>query len=197
VNQVFCLDYKEFFDLLEDDSVDLILTDPPYARKYLPLYTGLAAQSARVLRVGGSLCSMVPTFMLPEVLATMGMYLKWRWLISQSYRGGSHARLSMGIQVGYKPIVWYVKEKLSPRRCICDEVAGGKREKDLHPWQQSLDWAMYLIEHLTDEGDLVVDPFVGSGTVMEAAHRLKRRWMVNDNDPKAVDTTLKRLVAYA
>ena len=34
-----------------------------------------------------------------------------------------------------------------------------------------------IIEMTTDEGDLVVDPFAGSGTTLMAAELKKRRWM--------------------
>ncbi len=34
-----------------------------------------------------------------------------------------------------------------------------------------------IIEAASDPGDVVMDPFCGCGTTMEAAHRLKRRWI--------------------
>jgi len=37
--------------------------------------------------------------------------------------------------------------------------------------------AAFFIEFLTDEGDLVLDPFGGSNTTGEAAERLSRRWL--------------------
>ena len=35
----------------------------------------------------------------------------------------------------------------------------------------------YIIKMLTDEGDLVIDPFIGSGTTGRVAERLNRRWI--------------------
>jgi DNA modification methylase len=45
----------------------------------------------------------------------------------------------------------------------------------------------------SNRGDLVVDPFVGSGTTLIAAHRTKRRGSGIELDPLYVDTALRRL----
>jgi len=45
----------------------------------------------------------------------------------------------------------------------------------------------------SNRGDLVVDPFVGSGTTLIAAHRTKRRGAGIELDPLYVDTGLRRL----
>lgn len=38
---------------LEPESVDLILTDPPYPREFLPLWSDLGDLAERVLKRGG------------------------------------------------------------------------------------------------------------------------------------------------
>jgi DNA modification methylase len=45
----------------------------------------------------------------------------------------------------------------------------------------------------SNRGDLVADPFVGSGTTLIAAHRTKRRCAAMELDPLYVDTALRRL----
>jgi DNA modification methylase len=45
----------------------------------------------------------------------------------------------------------------------------------------------------SNRGDLVVDPFIGSGTTLIAAHRTKRRGAGIELDPVYVDTALRRL----
>lgn len=45
----------------------------------------------------------------------------------------------------------------------------------------------------SNRGDLVVDPFVGSGTTLLAAHRTRRRAAGMELDPLYVDTGLRRL----
>ncbi|MEM2146097.1 MAG: site-specific DNA-methyltransferase, partial [Candidatus Jordarchaeaceae archaeon] len=46
-----------------------------------------------------------------------------------------------------------------------------------HPARFPIELAMFFIEFLTEEGDLVLDPFAGSNTTGEAAEKLNRRWL--------------------
>ena len=43
---------RQLIDILEPNSVDLILTDPPYEREFLPVYEDLAKLAAHVLKPG-------------------------------------------------------------------------------------------------------------------------------------------------
>jgi hypothetical protein len=47
----------------------------------------------------------------------------------------------------------------------------------------------------SNEGDLVLDPFSGCGTTVEAAERLGRRWIGIDVSPRAVEIIKDRLDA--
>jgi len=51
-----------------------------------------------------------------------------------------------------------------------------------------------LIEWLTQPGDLVLDPFVGSGTTVAVAQRKERRWIGIDCGKYAIYTTQTRLL---
>ena len=74
-----------------------------------------------------------------------------------------------------------------------DVIDGDGLTKTHHEWEQGLREAEYLIENLTYENDLVVDPFLGSGTTAVAAKRLNRRFAGCDEDEASVNTTLARL----
>jgi len=56
-------------------------------------------------------------------------------------------------------------------------LKGASREKCGHPSQKPLELIRKLILMSTDPGDLVLDPFLGSGTTAVAAETLDRRWM--------------------
>lgn len=49
-----------------------------------------------------------------------------------------------------------------------------------------------IIEASSNPGDLVLDCFCGSGTILEVASRLKRRWIGIDNSLQAITTTMRR-----
>ncbi len=65
-----------------------------------------------------------------------------------------------------------------------------------YPGKQPLEPFIMLVELLTDEGDLVVDPFCGSGTTGEACLLLGRRFIGGDIDEKALELAKIRLSAY-
>ena len=67
-----------------------------------------------------------------------------------------------------------------------------KREKNkycenTHPTVKPLKLMSYLITMGSREGDLVLDPFAGSGTTLEAANLLKRRFIGCESDEKYRD----------
>ena len=49
-----------------------------------------------------------------------------------------------------------------------------------------------IIEASSNEGDLVLDCFAGSGTTLAVAAQLGRRWIGVDNSSEAIATTIKR-----
>lgn len=54
---------------------------------------------------------------------------------------------------------------------------------ELHPARMPIDIPIFFIKLLTDENDLIFDPFGGSNTTGEAAEILKRHWIsVEDNN---------------
>ncbi len=80
--------------------------------------------------------------------------------------------------------VWNI---LPPGR---DEKLFGK-----HPTQKPLALVDRCLRASTTAGDLVVDPFAGSGVTGIAALRLNRPFIVCENEPEYVDLTIRRLQA--
>ena len=50
-----------------------------------------------------------------------------------------------------------------------------------------------IIKASSNEGSIVLDVFLGSGTTAAVAERLGRKWIVIDNNPTAIQTINKRL----
>ena len=72
-------DCLEYMKTLPDNCVDVILTDPPYKKEFLPLYGQLAQYGARILRDGGTMTVMCGQTYLPELLNLMTPHLTYRW----------------------------------------------------------------------------------------------------------------------
>jgi len=63
-----------------------------------------------------------------------------------------------------------------------------------HPARFPRSLPEFFIKFLTDEGDMVVDIFGGSGTTGEAAENLGRRWKTIDVDPAYVYSSIFRFI---
>lgn len=78
--------------------------------------------------------------------------------------------------------------------------AGGERLKDangkkLHPTQKPEALLARIMAAATKPGDLVVDPFLGSGTSAAVAKRLGRRWIGIERDDAYADAAEARIAA--
>lgn len=67
------------------------------------------------------------------------------------------------------------------------------KEKTKHPTQKSLKLMKEIIEIHTNKNDLIIDPFMGSGTTGVAALELKRRFIGIENNHKYFRIAVNRL----
>lgn len=68
-----------------------------------------------------------------------------------------------------------------------------KKRRDEHPCQLPVHLLERLLLFSSDEGDIVLDPFIGTGTTAIAAKRLGRKYIGIDIDPKYVEITNRKL----
>ncbi len=66
---------------------------------------------------------------------------------------------------------------------------------DDHPTTKPVDLVGHFIEWHTKPGDIIVDPFCGSGTTCVAAERLGRRWIGIEIDPRFAAVARERVAA--
>ena len=196
LNSINCIDAVEGMRQLPLGSVDLIITDPPYEKAYLYLYGELAKQSPRILKRNASLLTIVGHYAVPDVIEMFSDKLNFRWIICMNQFGQNHARLKMGIEVMWKPILWYVNGTFSGDCYIMDGIVSSGREgilKENHHWEQDLDWLYYYIEKLCPKGGVVLDPFIGSGGTAVVCSRLGRNYVGFDIELKYVEAANERV----
>lgn len=68
-------------------------------------------------------------------------------------------------------------------------------DERLHPTQKPLCLMEWVITMFSESGDLVADPFLGSGTTALAAERLGRRWIGCELNPEYIAIAEKRIDA--
>ena len=76
-------------------------------------------------------------------------------------------------------------------------VPPGSAERTGYPTQKPVRLLERIVAASSRPGDLVLDPYAGSGTTGVAAARLGRRWLLVDRNPVAVAIARDRLAAVA
>jgi site-specific DNA-methyltransferase (adenine-specific) len=72
-------------------------------------------------------------------------------------------------------------------------IAPTSKERAGYPTQKPLTLLRRIIQLASNEGDVVLDPFCGSGTTLLAAQQLHRQWIGIDANPQAIAVARKRL----
>ena len=86
----------------------------------------------------------------------------------------------------------WLKSQVGVWQCFYE--ARDIRDKNIHPATFPIALAKRVIELFTHEGELVVDPFVGSGTTLVAAQDLNRNAIGFDLQRAYLDLCMQRLV---
>ncbi len=71
-----------------------------------------------------------------------------------------------------------------------------KGKTRIHPTQKPLELIAKLIELTTRKGDIILDPFMGSGTTALACKKLNRQFIGFDNNASYCKMAKKRLAAF-
>lgn len=136
------------------------------------------------------------------------MMYEWKGF-SPPVKGWRYSKESMEA-LDEQGLIWYPKDKTKrpARKLYLDESKGAllgnlwadiqnlqatHKERIGYPTQKPEALLRRIIECATNEGDLVLDPFVGGGTTVAVADKLGRRWVGIDQSVQAVKLTELRL----
>jgi ParB-like chromosome segregation protein Spo0J len=182
----------DFRDVLADlRDIDAIITDPPYPHEFIPLLEDLAAWADKVLRPDGVLAVLMGQTYLPEVYRLLDGHRPYRWTGCYLTPGNGYASMARRVQSNWKPLIIYGG---GPRFAdIIRSEGQDASAKSHHRWGQDYGAFHTIIERLTERGQTIADPFMGSGTTLLAAYALGRHALGCDTDPAAVTTARERL----
>lgn len=189
-------------------SADFILTDPPYLVSYRDRSGRTVAnddnaawlapafkQAHRVLKPGGLCASFygwnhIDRFMAAwqaaEFRVVGHMVFTKPYASSRRYLAHHHEQAYL-LAKGEAP---------AQRRLMSDVLPWDYTGNRLHPTQKPIRPLRQLIEAFTAPGELVLDPFCGSGSTLVAAQACGRRCLGIDLDARHVFTAGMRLNAF-
>lgn len=202
LNNCYNIDAMTLLGELPDKSVSLICTDPPYGVEYQGkkwdteeyFLANLKPWLDECIRVGKTVVWFCAGSMLAHILRgredTYKRILIWSKPFSKSIHNNIWYAMEPILIFGEQKGVDKNKHYGSPvfRHNNVHEFEHG------HPTSKPLKLIEELLYFYSNEGDLVVDPFAGSGTTLEACIRLKRNYLGSELDQEYFNALQKRLM---
>jgi len=204
IDQIICGDCLEIMKWIPDKSVNLVLTDPPYginviggnkpfgsiggnnivkANKYNPIINDdIKIDLSELFRVsknqiifGGNY------FNLPTSKGWIVWDKKKKNDWNDNFSDGELAWTSFD-----KPLKIY-------RYLFMGCLQEGKREKRVHPTQKPLPLFKWILEKYSQPNDVILDPFLGSGTTAVACLELNRHFIGIELSSEYCEIAKKRI----
>ena len=113
-----CCPIAALHEHIEPESIDVILTDPPYPKDYLDTWADLGTFAAHALKPSGHLLATSGHAWMPQILKMLDEVegIRYQWMLClpmpSSGRKGNMTGTCIGrrvIRITWKPILWYVK----------------------------------------------------------------------------------------
>lgn len=221
LNKIYNEDCLEGMKSIPDGSVDTIITDPPYnidiaewdtIENFESWMSSLFKEFQRISKQQIIFFDYSYTKLFEELSEP---YERFIWHREGGFRGKT-------IKKGYEPFYWYVNndeeavynqitevnpyaekdKRLKPERTVSNvwkipNLVGRKKERVGHPTQKPIKLINRIVEMTTNEGDIVLDPFMGSGTTAIACMNAKRNFIGFELDKKYYEQSLERIKNHA
>lgn len=171
INEVICGDCLEGLKLIPDNSIELVLTDPPYGinkdewDKEYP--KGFEKECLRIAKTVAIMCGQWAIPLCLEELKQSYVGI----IALHNKNGMTYSPLGFG---NWIPVIIAGERPKSGQDLISFIVRG---DKPMHPSPKPIESMLYLVKRLSKENDLVLDPFMGSWTTARACKDLGRNFI--------------------
>ena len=205
-------DCAELLSRIPDTSVDAIITDPPYflglthngkKGSFLdlaiakPFYKHLFEEYKRILTSKGCVYFFTDwkgmAFYFPIMDAILGVKNCLVW--AKGTGAGKYYSYSHEFILFHAPTTFQRKVGLNVIHNILPFATGAKKTngEKVHPTQKTFELIEKFVKDSTNEGDVVLDSFMGSGTTGVACINTNRRFIGMELDEKYFNIAKKRI----
>lgn len=211
-------DAVEWLHQLPDASVDLAITDPAYeslekhrkigtttrlkqskasSNAWFPIFKNdrfpaLLAELYRVLKKNTHLyifCDQETMFVIKPMAEAAGFRF-WKPIVWDKLKIG----MGYHYRARYEFILFFEKGKRKLNDLSIPDVLEVPRVWGGYPTEKPVEVSEILIRQSSAEGEIVIDPFCGSGSVGVAAANLGRHFWGSDLGEEALELTRRRLI---
>jgi len=202
-NQVICGDCLEVLKTLPNESVDCIITDPPYGTNTNQRDTFMVGEFSnimplvlpelfRVLKKDGAFYCFTSWSRMSDWLIRYQQYFKLQNIIVWDKKKHSGCYSSQSWQFTWEGIFFGIKGKRKIYKYMPDVISSNEKGKRI-AMQKPVDIIEKLIEASTKENDIILDPFIGSGSTLVACKKLNRKYIGIEINPDYVEITRQRI----
>lgn len=214
-------DAVEWLRTLPDNSVDLVITDPPYeslekhrsigtttrlknskssSNAWFPIFPNdrfeeLFSEIYRVMKNNTHFylfCDSETMFVAKPIAESVGFKF-WKPIIWDKVKIG----MGYHYRARYENILFFEKGKRKINNLSIPDILESPRVYRGYPTEKPVDVSEILIEQSSVENELIIDPFCGSGSVGVAALKSNRRFVGNDIQDAAIELSLSRLEVFS
>ena len=193
-------DCLEIMQELEDNSVDAVVTDPPYGKKYTRGKNGFGnAKTASFSRQDTTWDEKPPHKYFDEMMRVSNNQIIWGGNYFIDCLTPTNCMLVWDKKNGNNPyadveIAWTSFNTVSKKFELFWLGSHIHRiEKIYHPTQKPTSLMIWCVKNYTSEGDTILDPFMGSGTTGVACVQTGRNFIGIEIEPKYFEIAKKRI----
>lgn len=204
VNKIYLGDAYELIKKIPDKSIDLVLTDPPYGIKADKGVGGFGSSIESVRKYNDSWDNKTPSVEMfneiirvgKKVIIFGGNYFTDKlpqsnhWIVWDK-----QGDIKFQNPFSSCELCWTNVNKNNIKKYVYIQqgfIKDGNDER-VHPTQKPLDLIKNIILDYSNEGDIILDCFFGSGTTIVACKELGRRYIGFEINEKYYNIALDRL----
>ena len=210
-------DCLEVMRKIPDESVDAVITDPPYGIDYQSAWRTDRSEwkpkiandkqpfiwwlhdAYRITKPAGCLicfCRWDVQEAFKQAIEWAGFKVKSQIIWNRQIHGMGDLKKSFAPQ---HDVIWFATKgsfffpNNRPQSII--SIPRVDANSLVHPNEKPVELMKYLISHLTNKKDMVIDPFSGSGSTIQAAEQLERNSIGIELNPNYCEVIRRRMAA--